>query len=276
MPRSQGETLDLLLGDVRAIGPRRQRFAHMSHVSTLSLVGTLRTTHAFIMRVFSLHRRLLRTWYVEWKYGPRENPNTSQYWDEIWRTDVTGDRSKPELEARIVDLVGSGSTVIDLGCGAGDLVTRLRAEKGAVCTGADFSRAALAQLEAHGFRTLHVNLPKVNSRDASFDVAVCMETLEHVDDYAGVINEMNRITREGGLLILSTPDGALWGAGGEHVHAFTASDLVGALRRYVAVVEAVWLLDGGYPYLLVWGRKDSSARLLADGRNLRTDFDEAT
>jgi 2-polyprenyl-3-methyl-5-hydroxy-6-metoxy-1,4-benzoquinol methylase len=185
-----------------------------------------------------------------------------------------GDRSKPELEARVIALVERNSTVIDLGCGAGELIARLHEEKGAVCTGADFSGTALAKLEARGFRTLHATLPKVPSPDACFEVAVCLETLEHVDDYVGVISEMNRITKEGGLLVVSTPDGTLWGAGGEHVHAFSAADLVSLLRPHVHVVNVVWLLGGGYPHLLAWGFKDSSSRVLFDGRNLQADPNE--
>lgn len=231
-------------------------------------------THRLIRRAVDFVKRPFRRQFDHSEPAQHRDPNTSEYWDRIWSVDQIGDRSKPELEARIIALVERDSTVIDLGCGAGELITRLQQERGAVCTGADFSATALAKLEAHGFRTLHVALPRVPAPTASFDVAVCLETLEHIDDYVGVICEMDRITREGGMLIVGTPDGSLWGAGGEHINAFTAADLVRLLRSHVREVNVVWLIDTGYPHLLAWGIKDSTARVLFDGRTLRSDADE--
>lgn len=44
--------------------------------------------------------------------------------------------------------------------------------------------------------------------DGSFDVVICTEVLEHVPDPAGALREMSRVTKAGGLLILTAPLGS--------------------------------------------------------------------
>lgn len=41
--------------------------------------------------------------------------------------------------------------------------------------------------------------------DAQFDVVLCTEVLEHVPDPTGSINEMNRILKKGGIMIITSP-----------------------------------------------------------------------
>jgi ubiquinone/menaquinone biosynthesis C-methylase UbiE len=47
--------------------------------------------------------------------------------------------------------------------------------------------------------------------DASFDVVTCCDALEHVADERGSLNELWRVLRPGGVLILSTPHRGLFG-----------------------------------------------------------------
>lgn len=42
--------------------------------------------------------------------------------------------------------------------------------------------------------------------DASVDVVVCYETLEHVAQHGRLLDEITRVLRKGGILIISTPD----------------------------------------------------------------------
>jgi len=107
-----------------------------------------------------------------------------------------------------------GKKVLEVACGRGGFV-RLLASRGAWVCGADFSiaalgmglrkmgmgngadaRASLTQADAH-------HLPYA---DASFDVIVSCETIEHLVDPLAAVREMARVCRTGGLLYLTTPN----------------------------------------------------------------------
>lgn len=92
----------------------------------------------------------------------------------------------------------------------------------AVC--ADFSeglgRVCKRRLDALGFKDyewVHLRDYALPFEEASFDVTLSLETVEHVAKPAFFINELARVTKPDGMLILSTPN-FLW----EPVHAFCA------------------------------------------------------
>lgn len=51
---------------------------------------------------------------------------------------------------------------------------------------------------------LEGTIESIPAPDASFDVVLCAQVLEHVDDPAGGIAELSRVTRPGGRVLLST------------------------------------------------------------------------
>jgi SAM-dependent methyltransferase len=57
---------------------------------------------------------------------------------------------------------------------------------------------------AHGNAELVGPIEAIPAEDASFDVAICIQVLEHVDDPAQGVRELSRVTRPGGRVLLST------------------------------------------------------------------------
>jgi SAM-dependent methyltransferase len=55
----------------------------------------------------------------------------------------------------------------------------------------------------HGIR--HEDVTALSYPDASFDVLICLEVLEHVPNYQAAIAEFSRVLRPGGYLLLSVP-----------------------------------------------------------------------
>jgi SAM-dependent methyltransferase len=51
---------------------------------------------------------------------------------------------------------------------------------------------------------LHGSLEAIPVDDASFDVALCLQVLEHVPDPAAAVRELHRVVRPGGRVLLST------------------------------------------------------------------------
>jgi len=69
--------------------------------------------------------------------------------------------------------------------------------------------------------------------DNSYDVVICRELIEHVPDADKLMNEICRLLKDDGLLLLSTPNGfSLPPDGTSHVRAYTPRSFIELLRRY--------------------------------------------
>jgi SAM-dependent methyltransferase len=108
-----------------------------------------------------------------------------------------------ELFARYVG--GPRRRVLDLGCRDGAL-TRAYAEGNEV-VGVDADREALAEAAKLGIETrwADVDAP-LPFEDASFDVVVAGELLEHLRDPRRLVAEARRVLRPGGVLVASVPN----------------------------------------------------------------------
>ena len=109
------------------------------------------------------------------KYG-RTNLNTPDYWDEVWKND-TINREYTELFRLVLARIPNGASVLDVGCGIGNLSRLLRDERSADVTALDFSAWACEQLSNQGFKTVVATLPRIPVPDRQFDVAVSTEVL---------------------------------------------------------------------------------------------------
>jgi len=47
---------------------------------------------------------------------------------------------------------------------------------------------------------------KLPFKDESFDIVLCTEVIEHVDDQSQAIEEMFRVIKEGGILVITSPN----------------------------------------------------------------------
>jgi 2-polyprenyl-3-methyl-5-hydroxy-6-metoxy-1,4-benzoquinol methylase len=133
--------------------------------------------------------------------------------------------------------------VLDAGCGAG-YGTRMLLDHGAKrCVGVDLSEEAVhAARERYGgngeIEFEAVDISRLPFEDDAFDVVVCMEALEHVSDQASVVQELRRVLRPGGLLLVSSPNRGEYPPGNPH-HAkeVSAQEFLDLLsRRFTHVV----------------------------------------
>lgn len=130
-------------------------------------------------------------------------------WLRVLRSMVPG-RLKffdPLVEARFGGW--RGRDALDLGCAGGFMADAL-ARRGARVTGIDPAARAVAAATAHAAREGHDIRYDVGVgealpyADASFDVVVCVDVLEHVADLAAVMAETARVLRPGGLFLFDT------------------------------------------------------------------------
>jgi SAM-dependent methyltransferase len=100
---------------------------------------------------------------------------------------------------------GPGRRVLDLGCRDGAL-TRAYAH-GNEIVGVDADRQALAEAEKLGIETRWADLDEpLPFGEASFDVVVAGELLEHLRDPRRVVGDVRRVLRPGGTFVASVPN----------------------------------------------------------------------
>lgn len=97
-----------------------------------------------------------------------------------------------------------GETLLDLGCGNGNLLTRLM-RCGFALTGADLSEAMIerARQRLDGYAELIVaDAGYLPFPADAFDVLVCNASFHHYPDPEAALKEMHRVLRPGGTLLI--------------------------------------------------------------------------
>jgi SAM-dependent methyltransferase len=117
-------------------------------------------------------------------------------------TDVTGPDSR-ELVFEAVAETGPRS-VLEVGCGEGELAQRMTAELAADVVAIDQSERMVELARARGVDARVGDVQELPFADASFDVAVAAWMLYHVPDLDRGIGELERVLRPGGRLVATT------------------------------------------------------------------------
>ena len=134
--------------------------------------------------------------------------------------------------------------VLDIGCGPGALISELTA-RGFETYGVDSSAQALwlgshLQSRSPGM-TLQSKLDK--KWRGTFDLLLCFEVIEHLEDDVGAMREWRRYLKPGGKMILSTPAHPdRWNAADEwagHVRRYERDQLVRAVEAAGFEVEII-------------------------------------
>jgi SAM-dependent methyltransferase len=100
---------------------------------------------------------------------------------------------------------GAGKRILDVGCRSGALTRAYLA--GNEVIGLDADRAALAEASELGIETVWADAEEpLPFEDASFDVVVLAELLEHLREPDRLVSEARRVLRRGGTITGSVPN----------------------------------------------------------------------
>lgn len=106
--------------------------------------------------------------------------------------------------------VGQHGKVLDVGCGNGIISLHL-GKLGFNVTGIDVSEKAIQTAKEHNvFPNVNFRVQSAEEVVASgelFDVIVCSEVLEHLDNPAALIKVLHQILKDDGILIVTVPNG---------------------------------------------------------------------
>jgi O-antigen biosynthesis protein len=134
-----------------------------------------------------------------------------------------------------------GRRVLDAGCGVGYGSLLLHEARAESVIGVDIAPDAIEAANkraGHVARFLVGDMVALPFEDASFDLVVCFEAIEHVRDQHGALDEMRRVLGPNGVLIMSSPNRDVYQAGNpHHTHEYMPDELYASLATRFANVE---------------------------------------
>lgn len=166
-------------------------------------------------------------------------------------------RTAQDSAAFLLPHIRPTDSILDLGCGPGSITADLAAlvPQGRVL-GLDAVASVLEQARAfaaaHGVGNVVFEVADANAldcRDGEFDVVFCHQLLQHVNDPVGILREMLRVTKPGGIVAFREAD----------YSAFSWFPAHPGLDRWSALYLKQARANGGEPdagrMLHAWARK---------------------
>ena len=151
-----------------------------------------------------------------------------------------------EAAAELVE----GKEVLDIasGSGYGTAVLGGRAKR---VVGVDISQEAIEyskeKYPRKNVEYLVGSATEIPLKDASMDVVVSFETIEHVDEPEKFLSEVRRVLKSDGLLVISTPNKEEFAEGNHfHVHEYTLEELQDSLKKRFKYTRLVWQATWNY------------------------------
>jgi 2-polyprenyl-3-methyl-5-hydroxy-6-metoxy-1,4-benzoquinol methylase len=126
--------------------------------------------------------------------------------DAIARHDQVGRRRLRTLLA-LLGRGPAGVRLLDVGCSSGAFLETAR-QAGLDAEGVELSPEAAQTARRAGFRVFTGRLEDARFPDAVFDAIALIELVEHLPDPRALLEEGRRILRPGGIVMITTPNGA--------------------------------------------------------------------
>jgi 2-polyprenyl-3-methyl-5-hydroxy-6-metoxy-1,4-benzoquinol methylase len=134
-----------------------------------------------------------------------------------------------------------GRRVLDAGCGTAYGATILADAGAASVVGVDVAEEVLRTVEPRipkSVRLMVADVQELPFEDGAFDVVVCFEVLEHLDEAEQAVNEFARILAKGGFVVVSSPNRTVYPSGNpHHKHEFLPEELRLLLHQHFEFVD---------------------------------------
>ena len=140
----------------------------------------------------------------------RDGDATSEFTGERFVPGVRGDIELEHVHRYLfARQFLEGRDVLDIACGEGygcDLISDIARSVIGVDIDAQTVDRARSSHAGHNVDFKEGSCTSIPMADASIDVVVSFETIEHIDQHGDFMSEIRRVLRPGGLLLISTPD----------------------------------------------------------------------
>lgn len=158
--------------------------------------------------------------------------NTPEFWDVLWSNPKR--RIGKWLIVRTLSLVRelNVGSVLELGCGNGTLLARLR-DEGHEVFGVDISGVAINKMKLqYGIDGLAMKAEDINQIDRRFDLIIMNHLLEHMDDDLEMLAKMRLRLNPGGKVLITVPNDTFGpDQNEEHVRKYTEESLKETIEK---------------------------------------------
>jgi 2-polyprenyl-6-hydroxyphenyl methylase/3-demethylubiquinone-9 3-methyltransferase len=142
----------------------------------------------------------------------RDTGGVRDYYERYWSAETRPHYDPGDVLSRLIERnVNASSRCLDVGCGAGETYAQSIHSSAASYQGVDVSARAVEIARSGGLDAQVIDdAAALPFADDTFDVAVCIEVLEHLFSPHLAVAEIRRVLRPGGRLIVSAPNVAYW------------------------------------------------------------------
>lgn len=139
--------------------------------------------------------------------------------------------------------------ILDIACGTGYGSKKLSGKDYQIIA-ADYDQQQIekntvALAEYHDITFKQEDITSISFPDNTFDVALSMETIEHVEPHKS-LRELKRVIKDGGYLIISTPQNSCPSkcVNPQHIYEYSLQELTDLVKKYFTIEKIIGLKAG--------------------------------
>jgi SAM-dependent methyltransferase len=183
-----------------------------------------------------------------------------KYYDTVYKTGIwTEERLDPRKLSKLNLMLKklrlkSGETLLDLGCGNGRY-SKVFSLRGMSVVGLDISKVALdlAKKQCGECNLVLGDASRLPFRDKAFDKVFAVDIIEHVQNDFECLNEIVRVTKNTGIILISFPRNKKFFKFSEdnrlgHLHAYE-KDFIKTLLEKCGLIVEICFVDALFDYI---------------------------
>lgn len=172
---------------------------------------------------------------------------------------------------RMISSLSAGSSILDIGCATGEFLAYMK-KKSWITTGIEpdenARKMAVDNHQLHVFPESHIN----TLEEDSFDVITLWHVLEHVSDLKGRMQDLQRLLKPGGIILIAVPNSdsfdathykSNWAAYDvpRHLYHFTKESIEKLLKNYGFKLSKIFPMKFDAYYVSILSEKYGKNKL---------------
>lgn len=122
-------------------------------------------------------------------------------YEEYFSPEIQARIRNHSLDESIISLIGDAKKILEVGAGAGVLAVKLKA-LGKDVTCVDIKKDYVEYIQKFGIKAICADVNELPFKDNEFELAICAETLEHIENLGNGLKELCRVAKK---VIFSLP-----------------------------------------------------------------------